>query len=156
MDDVTFARALHVLAVLHWIGGLAFVTLVVLPLSRVLLGVQGAVLFEAIEMRFSAQVRWSVPLAGLTGLWMIVRLDLWSRFRDPAFWWMHAMVGLWLLFMLLLFVIEPILHRWVVSMARHAPPPTLRRITFLHRALLSVAALTVVGAVAGAHGLFLF
>ncbi len=34
MDDVTVARALHVLAVVHWIGGLAFVTCVVLPLAR--------------------------------------------------------------------------------------------------------------------------
>ncbi|GGF52362.1 hypothetical protein GCM10007301_09820 [Azorhizobium oxalatiphilum] len=156
MDDVTLARALHVLAVVHWIGGLAFVTLVVLPLSRTLIGVQGTTLFEVIENRFSGQVRWSVPLAGLSGFWMVVRLDLWDRFRDPAFWWMHAMVILWVLFMLLLFVIEPILHRWVVSMARHAPPATLQRITTMHCALLSIAALTIFGAVAGAHGLFLF
>ena len=31
MDDVTVARALHVLAVVHWIGGVAIVTLVILP-----------------------------------------------------------------------------------------------------------------------------
>ena len=29
MDDVTLARAFHVLALVHWIGGMAFVTLVV-------------------------------------------------------------------------------------------------------------------------------
>ena len=31
MDDIAIARAMHLLSVLHWIGGLAFVTLVVLP-----------------------------------------------------------------------------------------------------------------------------
>lgn len=32
--DIALARALHVLAVIHWIGGLSFVTLVVLPFAR--------------------------------------------------------------------------------------------------------------------------
>ena len=33
IGDVEIARALHVLSVAHWIGGVAFVTLVVLPLG---------------------------------------------------------------------------------------------------------------------------
>ena len=31
MDDFIIARALHVLAVLMWIGGVAFVTMVLFP-----------------------------------------------------------------------------------------------------------------------------
>ena len=34
MDDIILARAIHVLAVLVWIGGVAFVTLVVMPSVR--------------------------------------------------------------------------------------------------------------------------
>ena len=34
IDDVELARALHVLFVAHWIGGVSFVTLVALPLAR--------------------------------------------------------------------------------------------------------------------------
>ena len=34
IDDIEVARALHVLFVAHWIGGVAFVTLVALPLAR--------------------------------------------------------------------------------------------------------------------------
>ena len=34
MDDVATARALHVLAVVIWIGGVAMVTTVVLPAVR--------------------------------------------------------------------------------------------------------------------------
>ncbi|MGD0563637.1 MAG: hypothetical protein ABSA66_11135 [Roseiarcus sp.] len=33
IDDIALARALHVLFVTHWIGGVAFVTLVALPLA---------------------------------------------------------------------------------------------------------------------------
>jgi hypothetical protein len=34
IDDVEIAPALHVAFVVHWIGGVAFVTLVALPLAR--------------------------------------------------------------------------------------------------------------------------
>jgi uncharacterized membrane protein len=147
MDDLILARALHVLGVIHWIGGLAFVTLVVLPLCRTQAG-DGLTLFQAVERRFSAQVRVSVPLVGATGFWMTWRLELWGRFADPGSWWMGAMLGLWLLFMLLLFVIEPI-------MASRAKPDdrssAIRRLLLAHRVLLAAAA-TALGAVAGAHG----
>ena len=36
MDDLTFARALHVLGVVVWVGGLYFVTFIVLPVARTL------------------------------------------------------------------------------------------------------------------------
>jgi uncharacterized membrane protein len=71
IDDVEIARALHVVFVAHWIGGVAFVTLVALPLARSYADAgKGWALFEAIETRFAAQVRFSIPLAGVTGLWI--------------------------------------------------------------------------------------
>jgi uncharacterized membrane protein len=64
---------LHVVFVAHWIGGVAFVTLVALPLARSHGDVgKGWALFEAIETRFASQVRVSIPPAGVTGLWMAV------------------------------------------------------------------------------------
>ena len=112
IDDVELARALHVLFVAHWIGGVSFVTLVALPLARAASDARkGWALFESIENRFSAQVRWTIPLAGATGLWMTWRLELWARFSDPSFWWMDAMVLVWALFMIAVFVIEPFAHR---------------------------------------------
>jgi uncharacterized membrane protein len=155
MDDITLARALHVLAVIHWIGGLAFVTLIVLPLARSRPTAEEALaLFASMERRFSAQVRISVPLVGATGLWMTWRWNLWDRFHDPHFWWMTAMFGLWLVFMLMLFVIEPLSHAGFEKKARQDPAGTFRRMSRLHQLLLALAALTALGAVAGAHGLF--
>ena len=55
MDDIELARALHVLFITHWIGGVAFVTLVALPLARASEDAgKGWALFEAIETRFSS------------------------------------------------------------------------------------------------------
>jgi uncharacterized membrane protein len=157
MNDVIFARAVHVLAVIHWIGGLGFVTLIVLPLaaSRVDRR-EGLSLFEAVERRFSSQLRFSIPLAGAAGLWMTYRMDLWARFADPHFWWMSAMVGLWLFFMAMIFVIEPLLHQRFERKAREHPDSAFRRLIAMHGVLLALTALTVLGAVAGAQGFEFF
>ncbi len=153
IDDIELARALHVLFVAHWIGGVAFVTLVALPLARSKGEAQaGWALFEAIESRFAAQVRWSIPLAGLTGFWMMWRLELWGLFPNPAFWWLDAMVFVWTLFMLIVFVVEPNAHRSLSAHAARDPAGVLRRLYRVHLVLLAAAAATILGAVAGAHG----
>jgi uncharacterized membrane protein len=84
IDDIELARALHVLFVAQWIGGVGFVTLVALSLARAQSDPRKAwARFEAIENRFAHRVRWSIPLAGATGLWMVWRMELWQRFAEP-------------------------------------------------------------------------
>jgi uncharacterized membrane protein len=53
MDDVAIARALHVLAIVWWIGGVAMVTMVLLPNARA--SQTGVALFQMAERRFAAQ-----------------------------------------------------------------------------------------------------
>jgi uncharacterized membrane protein len=157
IDDTVLARALHVLALVHWIGGLAFVTLIILPLAKSRRDPEEALgLFESVEERFAAQLRFTIPLAGAAGLWMTWRMQLWNRFLDLHFWWMGAMLGLWIFFMAMLFVIEPSLHASFADRAKRDPLPILRRLTLLHSLLLLLAALTVVGAVAGTYGAVFF
>src|SRR5262245_66486849 len=99
MDDVTVARALHVLSIVLWIGGVGFVTTVVLPSVRRLKAPQERIgFFDAVERRFAWQARIWTVLAGLTGLYMLARLDLWDRFRYAAYWWMVERTAGWLLF----------------------------------------------------------
>ena len=156
MDDVVLARAIHVLSVVHWIGGVAFVTLIALPLALSRGGAEGWALFNAMENRFATQVRWTIPLAGASGLWMSWRSDLWYRFADPHVWWMDAMAGLWLIFALMVFVVEPLAHTWFEREGRRDPEAMLRRMSRVHALLLTIAAITVLGAVAGAQGFNVF
>jgi uncharacterized membrane protein len=158
MDDVTLARAIHVLAVVLWIGGVALVTTVLLPAARRLKSPEERIaFFESVEQRFASQSRVTTVLAGLSGLYLIYRLDLWGRFASAEFWWMHAMVGVWLLFSLLLFIAEPLfLHRWFLDYAKAAPDSTFRLVRWLHWVLLTLSILTILGAVAGSHGSLLF
>ena len=154
IDDVEIARALHVVFVAHWIGGVAFVTLrgaaTCAGLRR--RGQVGWALFEAIEIRFASQVRFSIPLAGATGLWMAWRLDLWGVFANPAFWWMDAMVLLWALFMAIVFVVEPLAQTRIAAMAAEDPAALLIRLSRVHCVLLAAGTVTIFGTVAGAHG----
>jgi len=154
-NDFAIARALHVLSVLIWIGGVAFVTLVLIPACRGMTEPWAQLdLFERLEHRFAAIARWSVLLAGASGLWLVWRLDLWARFADPAgWWWMHGMVAVWTLFAVMLFILEPfVLHRLFQERARRDPVGTMARIQRVHGVLLSASLLVLLGAVAGSHG----
>ena len=154
MDAAIVARALHILGVVLWIGGVAFVTTVLLPSVRRLKSpAERVAFFEAIEGRFAWQARVTTLLVGATGLHLVQAWNLWDRFASASYWWMHAMVAVWAVFTLMLFVAEPLfLHRWLLERARHDPEGTFRRIERLHWVLLTISLVTVVGAVAGAHG----
>src|SRR6266566_3993415 len=107
MDDVTIARALHVAAVVLWIGGVAMVTTVLLPAVRRLKNAEErTAFFTSVERHFARQARGTTLLAGVTGFYMVGWLDLWSSFLDRPYWWLDAMVLLWLVFTTMLFVAE--------------------------------------------------
>jgi uncharacterized membrane protein len=154
MDDLVLARAVHVIAVLFWIGGVGFVTWVVMPMLKASEQPQDRLRrFQQIEGRFAWQARLWVLLAGSSGLWLVVRADMWSRFTDSRFWWMHLMVLLWTVFALMLFVIEPLhLHRRLA--ATTTPEADFGRMMRLHQLLAIIGIVTVFGAVGGSHGLF--
>jgi uncharacterized membrane protein len=158
MEDVVFARALHVLGVVIWIGGLSMATTVALPaVRRGDLGDDRLRAFEAIERRFVWQARAAVILVGLTGFYMTWRLDLWDQFRSAGFWWMHAMVCLWLLLAFILFIGEPlILHRHFRRWASERPQTAFTWLHRVHVVLLALSVLTILGAVAGSWGWSIF
>ena len=154
MDDIVVARALHVACVVLWIGGVGFVTTVLLPAVRRLKDPEGRLaLFETIERRFAWQARITTFITGLTGFYLVVQLDLWRSFATLEFWWLDAMLLVWLAFSAMLFVAEPFfLERWFRNRARAKPEETFRLIIGLHRALLILSLITVLGAVIGSHG----
>ncbi|MGH7048526.1 MAG: hypothetical protein ACREE2_19290 [Stellaceae bacterium] len=158
MDDVIVARALHVLAVVIWIGGVSMATTAVLPaVRRGELGPDRLQRFQAIERRFVWQARVAILLVGLTGLYMVWRLDLWDRFSFATFWWMHAMVAVWLLFAFILFVAEPFLmDRRFARWANARPDAAFGWLQRAHWLLLSLSLVTIFGAVAGSEGWAIF
>jgi uncharacterized membrane protein len=154
IDWGVLPRAIHVVAVVVWIGGVWLVTTVLLPAMQRKRPEEWLGEFDAIEQRFAPQVRIAVLLVLLSGLYMLYAYDLWDRFADVSYWWMHLMVGVWLLFAALLFVIEPLIIGGAIrGRAATASAAILTRMLWMHRVLLTLALLAVFAAVAGSHGL---
>lgn len=157
MEYITLARVLHVLAVVLWIGGVSMVTTVIIPAVKRMKSKEEKIeTFEKIEGRFALQAKITTLITGVTGFYMVYALDVWDRFLDVKFWWFHAMVLVWVLFTLVLYVLEPlILHKLFLKNAAKNPEKTFNFIQKFHWVLLIVSLLTIIGAVAGCHGLFL-
>ena len=65
---IPFLIALHVASIVLWIGGVAFVTIIVFPLiARMTDSFEAVMLFQGVEHRFARHVRFYVALAGITG-----------------------------------------------------------------------------------------
>lgn len=158
MNTFVLTRVVHVLGVILWIGGVVFVTTTLLPAVRNMKDPEERLaFFEAVESRFGNQARVTTLLTGLTGFALIHQLDAWGWFLIPSRWYLHAMVAMWLLFTLMLFVLEPlVLHRIFHERAQRDPEGAFRLIHRMHIVLLVLSLVTAMGAVAGAHGWLLF
>jgi hypothetical protein len=70
---------------------------------------------------------------------------------------MHAMLGLWAIFAIGLFLFEPlILDRRLPGLAARRPAATFAWLAGAHWLLLALSLITVFGAVAGSHGWLIF
>lgn len=156
MSDLTIARAVHILSVVIWMGGVSFVTIVLIPMLRRSSFQQDQLtIFNIVENRFASIARIMVLLAGISGFYMTYKLEAWSRFSQLQFFWMHAMVFVWSLFFLALFVIEPFILRNHGRMVKDGHSITnLRKTQIIHPVILALSLITIVVSVLGAHGFF--
>jgi len=154
VDALTVARAVHILAIVHWIGGVSVVTTIVLPHARRLTDASTAIeAFEAFERRFAKQARISILITGLSGIYMLFVLNAWHRLTQLSFWWLHLMVAIWLLFAVMVYVLEPLfVHDRFRSMALENPDGAFTLATRLHAVALVASAIAIGVGILGAHG----
>ena len=62
------------------------------------------------------------------------------------------MALVWLIFAVVVFIVEPLMGQRLEAFAKREPARALRRLTVLHLILLGLSAVTIGGAVAGAAG----
>lgn len=146
-----FARALHIIAVVFWIGGVAFVTTVLIPAIRASQKPEERLkTFELLESKFSFQTKLTTLLTGLSGFYMLNVMNAWSTMG----WWILLMILVWSIFTLVLFVLEPLfLHKWFHRQAQKHPEKSFFILQLMHIILLIVSTAAVIGGVAGAHGI---
>lgn len=156
MEYFTLARVIHVIAVILWIGGVSMVTTVLIPAIRKMKSKDEQIsTFETIEGKFALQAKVTTLLTGLSGFYMLYELNAWDRYLDYRFWWLHAMTLVWMVFSLILYVLEPfVLHKLFHTYANENPEKTFSIMHRLHWVLLIISLVTTAGAVAGSHGWF--
>jgi uncharacterized membrane protein len=157
MEYFTLARIIHVLAIILWIGGVAMVTTVIIPAVKNMKSKEEQIeTFEKIEGRFAIQAKITTLITGLSGFYMLYYLNAWDRYLDYRFWWIHAMTLIWIIFTLVLYVLEPfVLHP---LFKKNVIKDTGKTFNFIHKAhwfLLILSLITTAGAVAGCHGWFI-
>ena len=154
MNEFVLARVIHVLCVILWIGGLAMVTTILLPVTMSMSSEEKRTeFFKRFKKRFAAQARYTTLFTGLSGFYMVHILDAWSRFTEFRYWWMHSMVIIWLLFMFMLYVMEPrILHSKIKKQTQQNSNTVFLAMQKTHWILLLLSLITVIGATAGSHG----
>jgi len=153
IDGLTLARAIHVVAIVHWIGGVSAVTTIVLPEARRLSAPAAVEAFESFERRFATQARVSIFLVGLSGIYMLHKLNAWDRFADARFWWLHLMLIVWLIFAIMVYLVEPLfMHDRFRRMALANPERAFALATRFHGLALVATALVIAAGVLGAHG----
>jgi len=154
MEDYVIARVIHILAVVIWIGGVSMVTSVIIPAVKRMPTKESKIeTFEKIEGRFSFQAKITTLLTAGSGFYMLYITDSWSRYLDLSYWWLHAMTIVWLLFTIVLFILEPfVLHKWFKKYANENPDKTFDIMYKFHWVLLTISLITIAGGVAGSHG----
>jgi uncharacterized membrane protein len=160
MENFTYfavARALHVVGVVLWIGGVAFVTTTLIPSLREMADAdQRLPLFEQLEGKFAFQAKLVTVITGLTGFYMLEYMGAWDRYQQVQFWWIHLMTLVWLIFSIVLFVLEPLfLHRLFKKLATENSERAFSLLHRMHKILLALSLLTVFVTVAAVHGLAL-
>ena len=153
-DYFILARTLHVFGVVIWIGGVAFVTTVLIPsLKKIIDNDNRLDLFEQLEGKFAFQARIVTMITGISGYYMLDFMNAWDRYQQLQFWWMHLMTFIWAVFTIVLFVLEPlVLHRWFRNQATKDSDKAFVWLHRMHKVLLTFSMLAVLGAVAGSHG----
>ena len=156
MEHFTLARVIHIVAVVLWIGGVGMVTTVIIPAVKKMKSKEDQLqTFERIEGRCALQSNITTVLTGLSGFYMLYVLDAWDRYLDHRYWWIHAMTLVWILFTLVLFILEPfVLHKLFRKYGEKDPAKTFRIMHRAHWILLILSLITTAGAVAGSHGWF--
>lgn len=145
MATLDILLAIHVLSVVWWIGGVFTVTTSLLPIFNRLPAEERLQRIRVFENRFANQARVAVLLAGITGFWMYTLVP--SQFSNS--WWTHLMILVWVLFMVMLFVAEPLKLPKKLGLIQKP-----RAFLMLHAVLLVLALIAIAGGVIGSRGGF--
>jgi len=144
---------IHLICIIVWIGGVAFVTTVVFPMMyRTEGSLEKALLFQGVEHRFAGMVRWLVAVTGATGLWLLL-----AEYGVSILFQTRGIGILIMIFAWTLYTVVLLSERWIFGKLFADPEKidmdrALRGINAMHWILLLASFSAVAGGVWFAHG----
>ncbi len=152
---LTLSLMIHIIFVILWMGGVGFVTIVLFPMiAKTPQPLEKILLFQRIEHRYARLARLYALVVGITGL---VNLSYFGGFRllfTGYGWGITVMFLVWVMWMVLLFGLEPVVIRRILRDAQEGKmdiDAVFRRMNIFHWVLLSISALAIIGGVSFAH-----
>ncbi len=145
--------SLHVLSIVLWIGGVAFVTIIVFPMiMRMENSLEKVLFFQGVEHRFAKIAKASVTVAGITGIWLLYLTGEWRILFTLSGIGPTLMLVVWTLYVLIL-LFEGRLFKTIFSgKAQHDTSRIFFRLTVFHWVILGMSLLAVAVGVWAAHG----
>lgn len=153
---------IHLITVILWIGGLAFVTVIMLPIT---LGtkdsLQKVLSFQRVEHRFAKLARIYNIVTGVSGFVMLFMMD-WQKLlftRDGAA--LTVMTVIWVFWFVMLFGLEPIiirkmLEKMIKGEEKMDIDGVFRKMFVLHWVLMVVSFAAAAAGALHAHGYRIF
>ncbi len=147
----TLLLIIHVISVVLWIGGVAFVTMVMFPIiMRTAGSIEKAIMFQGVEHRFARLAKIYSITAGITGLFLLYRMGMSFLLtgRGIGIW---VMIVAWTTYVLILFIFEPIIFKTLFSKDMDASRVFFRLQVF-HWFLLILSLIAVGAGIWTGHG----
>jgi uncharacterized membrane protein len=148
---------IHLLAVIIWIGGLAFVTIIIFPvIFKTPDPLQKVLTFQRIEHRFARIAKWFVVIVGLSGIAMLMITGWYALLFTASGIPLTFMSLLWVFWMVMLFGVEPlVIKKMLERMAKEPEEMTIdsvfKRVNRMHWVLLFASLLASIAGVLTAH-----
>lgn len=153
IESFILARVAHIVGVVIWIGGVFFVTFVLLPALKNFPLNERLSVFERLEHRFGYWARLAIIMVGISGLLLANQIGFWQRLAEKQLWPIHLMLFVWLIFFIMLFVLEPfIVHKLFHRYASEKPIQAIKVATVIHWVLCGLSFTAIIGGVMLAHG----
>ena len=149
---------IHLLPVIIWIGGLSFITIIVIPM---LISwddpLQKVLTFQRIEHRFAPVARIYNIITGVTGFVMVYLTGWYKLYHTAKGLPLLIMTIIWLVWFVMLFGLEPLivkkmLDRMVKSGVKMEIEAVFSRMNKMHWVLLLLSLVASTAGIIFAHG----
>ncbi len=150
---LTILLIIHILCVIVWIGGVTFVTTVIFPMMyRTEGSLEKALLFQGVEHRFAAIVKWVIAITGATGLWILAAKYGFGILAQPRGIGIVIMIFAWALYTTVLLSERKIFAKIFADPQKIDMNKALKAINLMHWFLLTVSYSAVAAGVWFSHG----